>query len=145
MSQKMPNTPDFGWNRRQTFSFKRPWIILISNVCLIKNRSKHSSNTLLCLLRIFMRQTLYNVWVKKTETLSSDKLLWFVSVFLTQTLRAPTPTALQYWRSPNVPTNLNKYPLSDYFLSIFGLTKKGSAPWLFFDRWIIIFTHVKVS
>ena len=30
----------------------------ISNVCLIKIRSKHSSNTLLHLLRFFMRQTL---------------------------------------------------------------------------------------
>ena len=28
------------------------------NVCLIKIRSKHSSNTLLSLLRFFMRQTL---------------------------------------------------------------------------------------
>ena len=30
----------------------------LNNVCLIKIRSKHSSNTLLSLLRIFMRQTL---------------------------------------------------------------------------------------
>ena len=29
------------------------------NVCLIKNRSKLSSVLLLCLLQIFMRQTLY--------------------------------------------------------------------------------------
>ena len=29
-----------------------------TNVCLIKIRSKHSSNTLLSLLRFFMRQTL---------------------------------------------------------------------------------------
>ena len=31
----------------------------VTNVCLIKIRSKHSSNTLLHLLRIFMRQTLF--------------------------------------------------------------------------------------
>ena len=29
------------------------------NVCFIKNRSKHNSNTLLSLLRIFMKQTLF--------------------------------------------------------------------------------------
>ena len=29
-----------------------------TNICLIKIRSKHSSNTLLSLLRFFMRQTL---------------------------------------------------------------------------------------
>ena len=31
---------------------------LPNNVCFIKIRSKHSSNTLLSLLRIFMKQTL---------------------------------------------------------------------------------------
>ena len=30
----------------------------ISNVCFIKNRSKHSSNTLMSLQRFFMKQTL---------------------------------------------------------------------------------------
>ena len=51
------------------------WIFLLQkkcqktlcNVCLIKNRSKHNSNTLLRLLRIFMRQTLHSrpihLWV----------------------------------------------------------------------------------
>ena len=34
---------------------------LAFNVCLIKIRSKHISNTLLSLLRIFMRQTLVNM------------------------------------------------------------------------------------
>ena len=31
---------------------------IVNNVCLLKIRSKHSSNTLLRLLRIFIRQTL---------------------------------------------------------------------------------------
>ena len=34
----------------------------VGNVCLIKNRSKLSSVLLLSLLRIFMRQTLFDVW-----------------------------------------------------------------------------------
>ena len=33
------------------------------NICLIKNRSKRSCVLLLCLLRIFMRQTLYSLAV----------------------------------------------------------------------------------
>ena len=32
--------------------------LIEANVCFIKNRSKHTSNTLLSLLLIFMRQTL---------------------------------------------------------------------------------------
>ena len=35
--------------------------LYIPNLCFIKIRSKHSSNTLLCLLRIFMKQTLDNL------------------------------------------------------------------------------------
>ena len=43
---------------------------LCSNVCLIKIRSKHSSNTLLCLLRIFMKQTLSMCRCMQQRTIS---------------------------------------------------------------------------
>ena len=36
------------------------YYILNSNVCLIKIHSKHSIVSLLCLLRTFLRQTLYD-------------------------------------------------------------------------------------
>ena len=37
------------------------WIVPYDNVCFIKIRSKHSSNTLVSLLRIFLKQTLQAV------------------------------------------------------------------------------------
>ena len=39
------------------------------NVCFIKNRSKHNSNTLLSLLPIFMKQTLTMQFIKKAKKL----------------------------------------------------------------------------
>ena len=62
---------------------------------------------LLLFSRLLFKQSV-NVWVKKTETnLSSDTLLWFVSVFLTQTL---------YW----------------HFLYHFDLNQKG---WYARNNW----------
>jgi hypothetical protein len=43
--------------------------IVIPNVCPVKIRSKHSSNTLLCLLRIFTGQTLGICIVENVEIL----------------------------------------------------------------------------
>ena len=55
----------------------------VNNVCLIKIRSKHGSNTLLCLLRFFMKQTL-NQKIDKVEPSNSNSFyfsLILVAVF----------------------------------------------------------------
>ena len=44
---------------------------MLTNICFIKIRSKHNSNTLLNLLRIFMKQTLCLQTVIRKQTISS--------------------------------------------------------------------------
>ena len=58
-----------------------------TNFFFVQNLWLQTSYRLLILINTNFLDQLYNVWVKKTETnRSSDTLLWFVSVFLTQTL-----------------------------------------------------------
>ena len=55
---------------------KRP--IIVFNVCFTKIRSEHSNNTLLSLLRIFMKQTLpdkftYQIYQMVKENYATEK------------------------------------------------------------------------
>ena len=54
--------------------------VLGANVCFIKNRTKHSSNTLLKLVRIFIKQTLSShfEWVVSHVTLFLIQLHTFL-------------------------------------------------------------------
>jgi hypothetical protein len=60
------------------------WFVSLNNVCLIKIRSKQStSNTLLSLLRIFMRQTLGFVIDNhlSPQPLNSHKAVWQIPYY----------------------------------------------------------------
>ena len=59
-------------NQNRTFNFLSIQNMCIYNICFIKNRSKLSSVLLMCLLRIFMKQSLL---YKKTRNVSWNKLV----------------------------------------------------------------------